>query len=473
MIGKKQIVIDANNFVRGMSTTVDTLDGGFSPETTQINFIEEVGVVNARTDSIDGDGDNVLTGEIIASCPDSVVSLADARIMVTDDAKYVSYDGTKLETELDEDDTGSIVYADGFVDMIPFNGKIYTTNNNNITELTRPNTLDKTYMDFDNGAFPHPALVFENNAYYGDGENLLRQTPTVAPNKTTPILSLSTGHIITALGIDTGTGKMLIATTGTQNVSNTIPSVNKIMWYDGYSNKVIKSIIVEDIVTAFKTVAGVNYVAYGQNIGFLTGSGINFLRRLDNVTLLSTSLPYKQHLTNLGKTLCVVNGDTVVAFGEISPGRKVFHNLIDTGVALRAIFDVGSHKLGLSYATNTFHTLDTSDLSPSVSGGAVFYSLNYQFPRPVHIRSVKVFYKTAIAKATAAAIASIQLIDDTGTTTNIGTISKDPNNTQKTYTSASFSIKTSTAQLKYNIGAATRTDIHGVKRFIIYYDVAE
>ena len=473
MIGKNQIVIDSTEFLKGMTTTVDTQDGGFSPETVLCNLIAEPGVINAQTDAADGDSDVVLTGEIIASCPDPAVADTNYRIVVTDDAKYYAYNGTKLGAVIDTDATAGVVYSEGVTDMITFNGKVYTTNDDYVTELTLPATLNKTYHAFASGAVLHPAVVFENNAYYGDGNLLKRQTPTTTP---ATILTLATGHYISALGIDPGTGKMLIATTEVLNWTNVLPKVNKIMWYDGYSNKVIKSIIVEDLVTAFYHVAGIVYVGYGQNLGYLTGSGITFLRKLTNVTLVKAELPYKHHFANLGRTLCVVNGREVLAFGEIEPGRKIFHNIwynsLDTN-KIRAIFDAGQHKLGISKDTTKFYTYDITDLTPVVSGGVYFYSKRYEFPRPVFIRRVRVFFKTAIAAAATAGICAVSIVDDTGTTTSLGAISSDADNAQKVVETPVSNFKTSSLQIRHTMAPATSTLIHGVLKFIIYYDVAE
>lgn len=45
MIGTKQLVIGAADFVKGVSTSSDVSDGGFSPETDNVNLTANPGTM--------------------------------------------------------------------------------------------------------------------------------------------------------------------------------------------------------------------------------------------------------------------------------------------------------------------------------------------------------------------------------------------------------------------------------------------
>ena len=49
-------------------------------------------------------------------------------IVVTNDKKFYAYNGTKLGSVLGTDATSGVNYTEPFVDIAPYNGKIYATN---------------------------------------------------------------------------------------------------------------------------------------------------------------------------------------------------------------------------------------------------------------------------------------------------------------------------------------------------------
>ena len=203
MIGKRQIIFDESDWIRGMSTSTEVADGGFTDRTEGVNLTTLPGVVYAPAASVDGDSDSILdsTGEIIATCQDHNVLAGREFLAVTDTGFYVTYNGTKLVTTSHTDGTNT--YGTFFTQMTPFQGATFITAKENIIKWTGTSTFDDEYADFTNQTMPHPLIVFENNLYYGDGNLLLRQVG-VAGTPTT-ILTLSTDQVIVALGIDPGT----------------------------------------------------------------------------------------------------------------------------------------------------------------------------------------------------------------------------------------------------------------------------
>ena len=480
MIGKHQLVIGPEDFVKGMSTSDNIQDGGFSPKVTvggvevgKVNLIANPGVLYGPATIVDSDTDNRLTGEIIGSTPDHNVLAGDNRLLFSDNDTFYRYDGTKIIAAAYTGGTAS-TFAEGFSDIINFAGETYVTAKERIKRWTSTSTI-ADLVSFTNTTYPHPAIVFENNAFYGDKNLLLRQTAAAGTPAT--ILTLSLDQVIIALGIDPSTGYMLISTTSSLNISDTLPAVNKVLWYDGFSGKPIKSMIVDEMVLSFHPVGGTVYVGYGLNLGYLTGSGIQFLRRLYNAGRVQDELPYKHHLCSIGNTLYVVDKNQILAFGEVLPGKKVWYHAWESGTNnpdIRAIFPAGSDKLGISYETNEFATMD---VKATTAGGLLRFATNrYEFPRPVYIRKAFIEYVDAVADAnntrnlyySSDGFASEVEMAIEGNTT--ATLKNETGATLLTIDNIiGVAEKTRTAQFRYYHS----TTNYGVKRIIIYYDFAE
>ena len=386
MLGRQQLVIDLSEFVKGMSSAPYISDGGFSPDTEAVNLITQPGVVYAPAIAVDTDTDDRLstTIEIIASSPDMANLSVDNRLLIgangTDDGTFYRYDGTKIIAAAYGTDT-TRNYTKGYTDIIAYKGEAYVSSQTHLARWQNDNTITQDFFAFTNTR-PHPGVVFEDNAFYGDGNLLLRQTAAAGTPAT--ILTLPSSEVIIALGVDPGTGRMLISTTSSLNISNTQTSINKLHWYDGYSNKTIKTIYVGDMILGFHSVAGVTYCGYGQSLGYITGSGVRFLRKLLNVSLNNEHLPYKHNLTSIGSTLYVADGYKILAYGPIRQGGdNVFYYAArnkDNDLVFQSIFDAGSNKIGYSYI-GVFKTVDTSSVATLNKLDFVTNWLN--FPRPI------------------------------------------------------------------------------------------
>ena len=466
MIPKHTIELDAKDFIRGMSDSDHSSNGGFSPSGIHLNPIIIPGVIYSPASLVDSDTDARLTGNIIASCSDDDIFGGYDRKMVTSDGKYYRYNGTKIpEAALRTDAVNT--YTQGFTDMISFAGETYVTTKEKLVRWDETGAIfNASFASFTSTTYPHPAIVYENNAFYGDGNLLLKQTSAGGAPAT--ILTLSADQIIIALEIDPGTGYMLISTTTLLNISNTLRGICRVLWYDGFSNKPIKSAIVDDMVLAFYSVGGTVFVGYGQNLGYLNGSGITFLRKLANVTLDNAQLPYKQRFTNIGKTLYVADGRQILAFGEIQRGSKVFYYAIqnkENTNKLQAIFDVGQGKIGMSFATNKFFTFDTTSVATTY--GADFYSNRYNFPRPVIIRSLFIEYAGSVANG--ANPISAYLLGENQTTVQFSSFANTTGAAEYFRESKNLDKKVRTFQL-YLVFQNVNP---GFRRIVVGYDVVE
>ena len=466
MIGKNTIELDAKDFVKGMSSSDHIADGGFSSKGNHINLTKEVGVIYSPASLVDSDTDNRLTGNIIATTEDDDGFLGYERKMVTSDGKYYRYNATKIpEAALRTDAVNT--YAVGFTDMITFDNEIYVTTKEKLVRWDEGAAVfNASFASFTKTTYPHPAIVYENNAFYADGNVLKKQTS--AGGALSAVLTLSADQIIITLGIDPGTGYMLISTTSSLNASDTLRGTQKVLFYDGFSNKPIKAVIVDDMVLSFYSVGGTVFVGYGQNIGYFNGSGITFLRKLANVTLSGDEILYKHKITNIGNRLYVVDGRQVLVFGEIQRNNKVFYYAVqnkENTNKLISIFDVGSGKLGMSFDINQFFTFDTTSVATTY--GVDFYSNKFNFPRPVIIRSAFVEYANAVSNAVTPLL--LYIYDEKQNSTQFSSFQNTTGAAEYFRESLSLGVKVRTLQIYGVLQNANP----GIRRIIISYDVAE
>lgn len=464
MIGQKTIVIDWKNISQGMSTTNFTTDGGFSIGTdpsggtlTTINPLITPGVINFPEAPVDRSTN--LTGEMLASCEDPSASAA--RLFVStdsgNDGRFYESGLTGILTERGaEDTTGDYVY--GKSDMIGFQGEVYVTNSTHIVRWQRPNTFTYNFFSFSDSAAPHPALTFEDNAYFGDGNELLRMA--TAGGTPGVILTLPANQVIVALGIDPGSGRMLISVTDQYNVNGVYNTQARVLYYDGFSNKASKVVLVDEMITAFCNVGATMYIGYGQNLGYWTGAGIEFLRRLD-IGLANEQLLYKQHFTNIGDIMYLVEKRRILAFGEVVKGQgKAFWYLSQNSANMTLLTNLANNLLAYSYAPAQFFTLDTKS-NGSIGSGALFHTFRYDFPRYVTFNQVVIDYILPVTTNTL--IAEVAVRTELGSTV-IGQINAGDQN-KATFELPWPSIETRSIQIRY-----TPVAVAQVERITIFYN---
>jgi hypothetical protein len=483
MIGKQTLIIDMQELAsRGMSSGANIADGAFSNETDAVNITAVPGVLYAPAIAVDSDTDVRLTGNPIASCPDMNTVGATNRLVVTDDGKAYRYNGTKLDSA-GISLTTSKTWSAGFTDILTFGGETYVSSKESLTRWQNDNTIDAGAswpFNFTNSNVPHPGIVYENNMYWADKNLLLTQSTVGDAVAPTTILTLDTSSIILSLGVDPGSGLMLIGTTNTLDTSGTLPAVNKLLWYDGNSTKVTKSVIVEDSIFGFHTVGGTTFVGYGKNLGYMNGSGISFLRKLKNVTNVQAELPYKHHFSHIGNTLYVLDGLQILAYGEVLTGRKVFYYCFKNNVNSNKPTMLGyggNGKLVFGFASSKFYSFDTTSVSSTNT--MTFYTNKYNFPRPVFLRSVYLEYATALTAGdnnrsinyqSEDLQTGFQILRVQGQTGTSGIKNESSSSVYFIDNVIGFlNNKVRSLQLRY----LTDTANSGIKRIIVYYDPAE
>lgn len=482
MIGKYNLEISAKEFLDGMTSSSETDDGGFSPETSAVSITSDqthLGVLYAPADIVDKS--TSLNGNIIAAVSDPDSGVGVNKYILTATGRFISADSSSVLT-VRRTSAGAKTYSFPNSDIAVYKNALYATSQNDVTKSTGANlasTFDESWWDTTitlnalTTGIRHPLLVYEDYLWIGNGNQLHRTDGTTG---TEGFLTLTTGLVIIALGVDPGTGKMLISATEGANGSDALPRQCKIYVWDGFSAKPSRAVVVDDMVTEIYSLGGVTYMFYGQNIGYWNGSGITFLRKLANVTLSGTSLVYKHRVTNIGKTLFIADGVDIIAFEETMPGQKrwyvnqrvyaSFNSYVD------AIFNMGSNVLGIGYDSNgstpQFYVFDRS---ARTTGLLNFYSKKYKFPRPISVRELHIEYYDQVA---AAATTGVVTFRDQNLTA-IATPSLANDSSSATYEitrTITSSKKFRTFQLKYTNSGLTSV-IAGIRRIIVNYDVVE
>lgn len=393
MNGKYQIQLGADQFISGMSSSDFATDGALGTSSAGLNPFVTPGVIRALATSTDLSS-NVI-GNIIASSEDSQSISAYNRTFIDASGNYYTYNGSSV-TKTNTATTNAAFYITAKTDMVSFAGNTYvTTGNGDIDRwLTSGPTLTNSWwvgtksQASMNSLVPHPMVAYQGNLYIADANKL----NTIASDSSTialGVLTLNSNEIIYALGIDPGTGLMMISVQTTVNISDTLTSKFFVYLYDGISAKATRKIIVDDLVTAFFNMEGTVYVGMGLTIGEWNGSGVTFLRKLQNTTANFADMPYKHHFTGVRNILHVIDGQSVLSYGASVPGKKGFYytatNPSGSG-HLSAIFGLGSGVIAIAYATNK---LASFDFTSTAAGSATLYFNNIYFPRPIMVRRMR------------------------------------------------------------------------------------
>ncbi len=497
MIGSKQLIIDGKDFETGMASSLYSKDGLFSNSNLfGINIATVPGVLYSQSPSSDISPSS--SGVFIASASNSSQSGGFTKYFVTradgNNANFYAYNGSSLTLQYG---LSGKEYDFANTDLVVFKQYLYATSSTDIAQFVVGNVDGSLSSPINNwwtttgvvqaslsNVTRHPMLVFEDNLWIADKEKIHKYD---GANKTNGALLLTSDQYITALGIENGSGKMLIATTQGMNASSTLSKVNKILIWDGFSNKPLRSVQVEEMVTAFQNVNGTIFIFYGQNLGYWNGSGITFLRRLKNVTLNANSLPYKHHTCVIGNALYFIDGTSVMAYEAIRGGvPKVFYPAWGqfTGQpaqveTLTLISDLGSGNLGISFTflpsgNNYFFKYGTRTVAKGTVSSTAIETRIFDFNTKIRIKSIKISFADAIAIAKS----PISLIlNDYDNYLNVAfSVTENPLNNsivgQLTYLPRSNNLKEMDS-FSLLISDGYTSTFSGIRKIVIYYDTVE
>lgn len=463
MIGKKQIQLGYDQFIAGMASSDYAGDGALGTASTGINPYTTQGVIRATATLVDAAVN--ISGNIIASCEDSQVTSPNDRIMKDDDFQLYSVSGGVVTKQI-----VSFIktYRFGITDMVSYAGQTYCSSTTHLAQInTSAWTMTETFKTFNDAQAHHPLLVYGGLLYFGDG-NLLKSCD--ASGTVVTVLTLVTTEKIVTLGIDPGSGYMLISAQNSYNPTDTIQQRGYIYMYDGVSTTFARKIVMDDMVSAFYAVGGTVYVGTGQNLGVWNGAGVTFLRKLVNVTATTNELPYKHHFAHVRNILLVADGVNVLAYGEVIAGKKAFYpfskNPTNTA-KLIALIPTGGTTFGLSFTGSNFKI---GDIGSTATGTGTLTFSNIFFPRPIFVRRMRVV-TTGIAH-TGSTDMTISITDETGTALPISSANRIRSVPTGTTYTLDFDFGGAKCQAIQPIITMTNGN-YGIYKVVIYYDVAE
>lgn len=462
--GSKILTINQDDFIKGMTSSDVAQDGGFSDESTNANPTIKRGAMYA-TDATGTTLSAALTGTIIASADDANY-LGNDKYFLGSDGKYYTWDGTTLTLrQTDSTNTYQIARSD----MVQFNLSVFATSTTEVIKLDNSNL---TAIDDDwwtvaqsktglTANVPHPLLQFENNLHIGD-KNMVHTWD--GSTSSFDVVNIINTNTITALGEDPGSGNMLIACVDGFDTTSRGVAARVYVW-DGFSIKPNFVYPVDDIITSFRTVAGVAYAFSTTSVGFWNGGGVTYLRPL-NVTNSMEGLVYKHKTTDFNNTLFYVEGTKLRAFGNIYEGNKVFYPVLDVQDDIDTIASLGDNKIATANtgaSTSTIKSLDTSAASNLME----LYSRRYYFDRTIIIRSVTIEFDSAVGTGNVPFF--VRIIDKTGTGTLLTSFVNDlsTNTHEITKTANNQKVDSFQIRLSGNQGAT------GVRKILVNYDFIE
>jgi hypothetical protein len=411
------ITIDRKNFLAGATTSSESADGGFAPESYNLNPAYKAGVMYGTSTAVATTGDTP-TGKLIAST--SAQLTTPESFLISDDHKiYTFYSDAltltaTLATKQFEERVSSIIPFDGyFVAPTSVAGRDIVKINNNGTIATETWWSVTLGMgaSLNTDTTDRPLLVYNKNLYVGDGYKIRKITPALAVSTSLVLDGLDN---ITAFGEDPATGYMLVAfqkAIKNSYINKSAPSY--IGLYDGSSATFARIVPVQGKILAFFPVGGTVYVAYQQSIGIWTGTGIQFLRKLRRAIWFPSEQLRSDKFASVGTTLYFVDKDEIVAFGEIEQGQRSFRTIYRAENTIGMI-RVNDLELVYSYQGNMKH-IDVT----SVSAGTYFQSLRYYAPDRIDIKEVEVTYDNAVTAGLTTATATILDEEDTARSVSI------------------------------------------------------
>ena len=477
--GAQSITIGWEDFIKGISTTDKVSDGGFSPNSYNINLLPQVGEISSTaspTEYVSFSG--TYTG-LCATCPNVDIGGVSGKAVRGITTLGDFYSGTSAGAWTTPVTDSTNTYQSGFSDMVSFNGKYYASSHNaatgdNVCSWDGVTTIvvDWFHTNFSNYLSlncPHPMLVFNNYLYIADGNKLHRYDPLSSSPDTYHYaqLAIDSDAVITSLAIDPNSGRMMVGYCQVwQNA--TYPTHSNVGLYDGENPaKFVKLVPMDDIVHTMFSVGGTVYIVYGNTLGIWNGAGVTFLR-----TLASGSFTHKQTIMNIGNDIYFHDNGYIYCYTELKGlDKKVFFTFYKnvTGQNLQTLFNLNNKSL-ISFSnidgSNLYHLwkLDVSAVG-SQSQLGLFYSNWYYFPRPVYVRAIDF---TTDGLLTSGDTMTPSINDDMGN--NIAFIPGALTVSNTTQTNRMTTDTNPTTCFQFVL---TMTSVKPFRRATVYYDLAE
>lgn len=456
-----RITIDKSNFLAGVGIDDYAQTGGYSPSAKGHNLIKEKGVLYGMPIQVNLSGN--LLDNVIATSRDRNIFGNDAYLLDAS-GNYYTLSGNTL-TKRQTDGTNS--YTFGTSDMVNFKGSVYGSSQGDVTLLTGSNltTIDATWWSVTrahsglDSNYRHPLEVVEDTMYIGD-KNAIHFWDGTTSQKNAMLLP--TDQNITAMIKHTNGRNLIVFTSSTANYSNTKKTGAKMYIVDTLTLEFVNEIELEEQVNGAINVNGIIYVTYGQNLGYISGAGIKWLRDL-NINYDGGQMGYKHHLGNLDNHLLVVEDNDVLAFGDLGQG-SVFWYPISEADDIDFVINVTENKLLYGTSDGATPKLYRRDYD-TASVLNKWRSNKYSFDSDVWIRRIDIVHTESNPLGRISFKLSSVDVEDTASAIKTVTY----NNLAVTKTRVDCNIRTDFFELQLEGLEASV----GFKKMVIHYENAE
>lgn len=460
--GSRRFTLDARTFLRGVSTSEETQDGGFSPASKGVQIFVTAGLVHAGaafsnewTAAIQSNGYFAFTNWHTTVSPGLGRALSSNASF---DGYFYSLNDTSGQPTLEATDTGRD-YKPGISDMLKYGTSILTTSTANVALSDFDySTNDFTWWTVTRGHAAlstnpiwHGLVEYGGIVYIADGRYLHSWDGTTS---TTQVLDLPAGMSITSMTVHNNL-LTISAEFYFDNLAGNYYRGSKIFTWDGFSPSWLSEADVNERIDTLVSEGGVLFVTTPRFFGYFNGVSIVPIREL-------TTQVRKYQITSARDRIYIAQGSDVLCYGNPILGRpRVFSYPMKFSATISSLFAYRDGHLTGSSTTSAIHCTDIDGVGGT---SAIMYSdkipLEYS-----HIRHVEI-ETTTMASGDSFALA---YVDSKGTTRTIDTFSF------ATHGAKSFigfdilnGVPTYICQMKLTI-----VGVAGFRRMHVYYDPTE
>jgi hypothetical protein len=492
------ITIGAKDFVRGVSTSDNLSDGGYSPKSKGQNLLANIGCLNPIPTYTDR-STNVINNIIAINPSNTNLSGSYDAIMVSQreptggtpetpsyGASFYTWNaGTATLRDTDANgDSKNRVFLAKYTDIIRFNGDVYVSSNNDVSflggsDMTTSNDYDWFSTTRDTpGALStnawHRLLVWDKKLWITDGSYLHYFDGTDIVEKGLDLSGIEL-HNITAIGNYEASGDMIIATA--PNITDGHNQQSKILIWDGNETTAVnRETHVMGMITAFFNHGGVTYVFYNNMFGYFNGNGITPLRRLNieqSATALDSQYIFPSKVTSINDTIYIAEDEDILAYGKLYPrGNRVFYYPFKEGNQIHSIMGFADDKLAVaSGTTGDPFTIDFGEITVTDSSTKSSWVSNvYDLPSNSRIDKIEILFETALVASDRIDVSIYPSSDPNAATTPAnGSITYTALGAISEYTIRGIDVETASLQL-FVQWVAGSTSIRQIK---VYYDAIE
>lgn len=451
------ITIDARDFLRGVSTTDELADGGFSPLSKGINLFAEPGLIlpgQAPTDT--SDTPDIAAGIFAWTAVSSAGFFG--RAVGADGLKngrfyLINEDGEIGETITEDAEN----YVANITDLLHYGANMYITSENDITRTTVDfGTVDAAWWGttlglstFDTFS-PHHMTQFGEILYIAD-KNMIHTWD--GSSGVYNALDLPAGFVIDDITVYNNL--IYIAASPSTRFNEGVLAKCRIFTWDGFSASFLDEFIIQERIVTFISFGGTLFVGTQEYFGYFTGTTINALYPL-------TQKVYKHQVGVTNDRIYMLQGINVLCYGNPIINRPKFFSFpLKHTSTLIGMTCIQTGSLVYSYAGKIGAW---SDVDGSDQTGGIFYSNRLPLRSNAYIRGV-IIESQALASGSSQTIA---FINDSAETKTVGTYSHAAlGAVSRRHFDVNGKASTLTAQAKITFGA---TPNKGIRRIHVWYE---